>query len=54
MNWNTETNYLEEFFRSNDVNGFTETVKVRALTPFPSNTNLFLHLRVWLEQVPAP
>jgi hypothetical protein len=51
LTWNTGTNYVEEFSRSNDTNGFTETVKTRALVPFPSSTNLFMGLRVWLQQV---
>lgn len=51
-NWNTGTNWVEEFLRSPDTNGITETVKSRALMPFPSRTNLFMNLRVWLEQVP--
>jgi hypothetical protein len=50
--WNTGTNWVEEFFTSPDTNGFTETVKSRALQPFPNPTNLFMNLRVWLEQVP--
>ena len=50
--WGTGTNYVEEFFRTNDTNGITETVKTRALLPFPGSTNLFMNLRVWLEQVP--
>ncbi len=54
LHWNTGTNYVEEFLHTNDANGLTETVKVRALTPFPSRTNLFMHIRVWLQQVPAP
>ncbi len=54
LNWNTGTNYIEEFFRTNDANGVTETVKARALTPFPNATNLFMNIRVWLQQVPAP
>ena len=54
LTWNTGTNYVEEFFRTNNPNGFTETVKTRALMPFPSATNLFMNIRVWLQQVPAP
>ena len=54
LNWHTGTNYVEEFSTADDGNGLTETVKTRALTPFPSNTNLFMNIRVWLEQVPAP
>jgi hypothetical protein len=50
--WNSGTNWVEEFFASPDSNGFTETVKSRALMPFPNKTNLFMNLRVWLEQVP--
>ena len=30
----------------------TETVKARALMPFPSSTNLFMNIRIWLDQVP--
>ena len=52
LTWDTGTNYVEEFSRSNDTNGITETVKTRALMPFPSSTNLFMNLRVWLQQVP--
>jgi len=53
LNWNTGTNYVETFSQANDANGFTETVKTRALQPFPGTTNLFMQLRVWLEQVPV-
>ena len=54
--WNTGTNGLQEFLHTNDPNGITETVKTRALQPFtPAATNrLFMNLRVWLQQVPAP
>ena len=54
LTWNTGTNFVEEFMNTNDPNGFTETVKTRALMPFPSATNLFMNIRVWLQQVPAP
>lgn len=49
--WLTGTNVVQEFFTSPDANGFTETVKARALAPFPGTNNLFMSLRVWLEQV---
>ena len=52
--WNTGTNFIEEFFRSNNVNGFTETVKARARAPFPATTNLFMKINVQVQQVPAP
>jgi hypothetical protein len=52
LNWNTGTNYVEEFLRVADTNNITETVKTRALMPFPGPTNLFMNLRVWLQQVP--
>ncbi|MBW8863702.1 MAG: hypothetical protein JF609_02045 [Verrucomicrobia bacterium] len=54
INWNTGTNYVEEFTNSPDPNGITETVKTRALMPFPGQSNLFMNIRVWLQQVPAP
>jgi hypothetical protein len=54
LTWNTGTNYIEEFSRANDANGITETVKARAVSPFPATTNLFMNIRVWLQQVPAP
>jgi hypothetical protein len=54
LTWNTGTNYVEEFSRANDANGLTETVKTRALLPFPAATNLFMNIRVWLQQVPGP
>jgi hypothetical protein len=54
LTWNTGTNYVQEFFSTNDPNGFTETVKTRALMPYPSPTNLFMNIRVWLQQVPGP
>jgi hypothetical protein len=54
FHWYTGTNYVEDFFETNNPDGLTETVKTRALTPFPSKTNLFMNIRVWLEQVPAP
>jgi hypothetical protein len=53
LSWNTGTNFVEEFLHTNDLNGFTETVKTRALMPFPNPTNLFMNIRVWLQQVPA-
>ena len=52
--WNTGTNFIEEFFRSNNVNGITETVKARAVKPFPAATNLFMRINVQVQQVPAP
>jgi hypothetical protein len=52
LNWYSDTNYVEEFFVTNNPDGVTETVKTRALQPFPSSTNLFMNLRVWLDQVP--
>jgi hypothetical protein len=54
FNWNTGTNFVEEFLHTNDLNGFTETVKTRALMPYPGPTRLFMNIRVWLQQVPAP
>ncbi|MDR3459707.1 MAG: Calx-beta domain-containing protein [Verrucomicrobiae bacterium] len=54
MNWNTGTNYVEEFMNTNNLDGVSETVKVRALMPFPDQTNLFMNIRVWLQQVPVP
>jgi hypothetical protein len=54
LTWNTGTNYVEEFSRTDDGNNLTETVKTRALMPFPSRTNLFINIRVWLQQVPGP
>jgi len=54
IHWNTGTNFAEEFLNTNNPDGITETVKVRALTPFPGPTNLFMNIRVWLQQVPVP
>jgi len=54
LSWNTGTNFIEEFFRSNNVNGITETVKARAVKPFPATTNLFMKINVQVQQVPAP
>ena len=54
LNWYTGTNYVEEFLATNNPDGLTETVKTRALMPCPSPTNLFMNIRVWLQQVPAP
>jgi hypothetical protein len=54
LTWNTGTNYVEEFLHTNNLDGITETVKTRALMPFQSSTNLFMNIRVWLQQVPAP
>ncbi len=54
LTWATGTNYVEEFFSTNDPNGFTETVKARTLMPYPSPTNLFMNIRVWLQQVSGP
>jgi hypothetical protein len=53
LNWYTGTNYVEEFLATNNPDGVTETVKTRALMPFPSSTNLFMNIRVWLDQVPT-
>jgi hypothetical protein len=52
IDWST--NAVQEFFRTNDANGITETVKTRALAPFPGTNRLFMNIRVWLQQVPAP
>jgi len=54
VDWYTGTNYVEEFSTSSDPNGITETVKTRAVMPFPGSSKLFMTIRVWLEQVPAP
>jgi hypothetical protein len=54
LTWNTGTNYVKDFYETNNPDGITETVKTRALLPFPSTTNLFMNIRVWLEQVPGP
>ena len=54
LTWNTGTNYVEEFSTTNNPDGITETVKTRAIMPFPNSTNLFMNIRVWLQQVPAP
>jgi len=54
LNWFTGTNYVEDFFTTNNPDGLTQTVKTRALMPFPSPTNLFMNIRVWLQQVPGP
>ena len=54
LTWNTGTNFVQEFFRTNDANGITETVKARALVPFPNPSKYFMNIRVWLQQVPAP
>jgi len=54
LTWNTGTNYVQDFYRTNNPDGITEIVKTRALMPFPSPTNLFMNIRVWLEQVPGP
>ena len=53
INWNTGSGFVEEFLNTNNPDGLTETVKTRALMPFPSSTNLFMNIRVWLQQVPA-
>ena len=50
--WYSDTNWVQEFYTSPDTNGITETVKSRALMPYPNRTNLFMNLRVWLDQVP--
>jgi hypothetical protein len=52
VNWDTGTNYVEEFSTTPDTNGITETVKTRALEAFPGTNAFFMDLRVWLEQVP--
>ena len=56
VDWNTGTNYVQEFLQTSDPNGFTETVKTRALVPFTGavTNKLFMNIRVWLQQVPAP
>ena len=52
INWYTGSNYVSEFSNLPDTNGITETVKTRALTPYPGTSNLFMTIRVWLTQVP--
>jgi hypothetical protein len=52
--WKTGTNYVEEFLNTNNPDGFTETVKTRARMPYPGTNNLFMNIRVWLQQVPGP
>ena len=52
LKWYTGSNYVEEFSTSPDTNGITETVMTRALSSFPGTNNLFMNLRVWLQQVP--
>jgi hypothetical protein len=54
LTWSTGINFVEEFLHTNDLNNLTETVKARALMPFPNATNLFMNIRVWLQQVPGP
>ena len=54
INWDTGTNYVEEFLHTNNPDGMTETVRTRAQLPFPLATNLFMNIRVWLQQAPAP
>lgn len=54
LTWNTGTDFAEEFSRTNNADGYAETVKTRAVMPFPASTNLFMNIRVWLQQVPAP
>jgi len=54
LTWNTGTNYVEDFYRTNNADGVTETVKTRALLPFPGTADLFMNIQVWLEQVPGP
>jgi len=54
LTWNTGTNSVEDFYRTNNADGVTETVKTRALLPFPGTADLFMNIQVWLEQVPGP
>jgi hypothetical protein len=51
LTWHTGSNYVEEFSNLPAANGLTETVKTRAVMPYPNSTNLFMNIRVWLEQV---
>jgi len=53
LDWNTGTNFVEEFMATNNPDGITETVKARALMPYPGPTSLFMTIRVWLQQIPA-
>ena len=54
VNWDTGTNFVEEFLHTNNPDGLTETVRTRAILPSPLATNLFMNIRVWLQQVAAP
>ena len=51
LTWYTGSNYVEEFSNLPAANGLTETVKTRAVMPYPNSTNLFMNIRVWLEQL---
>lgn len=48
VNWQTGTNYIEEFSVTDDGNFLTETVKARLLAPYTTATNTFLKLSVRL------
>ncbi|TAK98470.1 MAG: hypothetical protein EPO07_12005, partial [Verrucomicrobia bacterium] len=48
--WLTGSNYFQEFFTTNDLSGFTETVKTRVVAPWSrTTTNHFVTVRVWLR-----
>jgi hypothetical protein len=52
LTWHTGSDYVQEISSIPDTNGITETVKTRALAPFPGSTNLYMTLGVWLQQAP--
>jgi hypothetical protein len=47
--WHTGTNYVEELQATPDGNNLTETVKARLVAPYPTSTNQFITVRVWLR-----
>jgi hypothetical protein len=51
VHWYSDTNHVEEFLSTNNLDGVTETVKTRAVQPFPGSKNLFMNISVWIDQV---
>jgi hypothetical protein len=49
LTWNSGTNYVQEISATDDGNSLTETVKARLVAPWPSGTNQFVTVKVWLR-----
>lgn len=48
LNWQTDTNLVEEISVTPDGNSLTETVNARLVAPWPQSVPQFITIRVWL------